>query len=199
MVLNMAKKPLNKFVLLPLFLGLTCLISAGLIAGVNSFTEPVINQNVIDQKNAGYYKVLGISSADEPVDKYVDELASKNITGKKQFFSGSTLIGFVYDVKVKGYGGDIIYQVGFKDGNFSGINVISHSETSTFGGLILTENGKIIDERIKNKSVESDVFALLNTNGSGVNDSMTAGKTITTNALVKSLNNCVADYMAEVA
>ena len=85
MVLNMAKKPINKFLLLPLFLGTVCLLSAGLIAGVNSFTEPKINQMVIDRQNAGYYKVLGIESADLPVDKEISQaLASDGVTSKKR-------------------------------------------------------------------------------------------------------------------
>src|SRR5690554_1304507 len=121
MVLNMAKKPINKFLLLPLFLGTVCLLSAGLIAGVNSFTEPVINQMVIDRQNAGYYKVLGIESADLPVDKEISQaLASDGVTSKKEFKSGDALIGYVYDVTVTGYGGPIKFQVGFKDNNFSG-------------------------------------------------------------------------------
>lgn len=193
MVHNMAKKPLNNFILLPLFLGVTCLVSAGLIAGVNSFTEPVINQRIIDQKNAGYYKVLDVTTADEPVDKYEDSLASKNITGKKEFSSGATLIGYVYDVTVKGYGGDILYQVGFKDGKFSGFNVITHGETSTYGGIVLAENGRLIDERIKGQDVESDLLVLLN--GS---DNLTVGKSVTRTALINSLTNCVNDYLTEV-
>lgn len=188
----MAKKPMNKFVLLPLFLGVTCLLSAGLIAGVNSFTEPVIQQRIIDQQNAGYYKVLGIQSADQPVNQDIASLSSAGVTSKKQFKSGDTLIGYVYDVTVKGYGGDIKYQVGFKAGNFSGFNVIAHEETPSFGGVILENNGAKVDARLKNQSASADILALIN--GS---DNLTAGRSMTRNALVNSLNAIASDYLTE--
>jgi len=191
MVHKMAKKGLNKFILLPLFLGSVCLVSGGVIAGVNSFTEPVINQRIIDQQNAGYYKVLGIDSADVPVNKEISPaLASKGVSSKKEFSSGTTVIGYVYDVSVSGYGGKILFQVGFKDGKFSGFNIISHSETPSFGGLVLPK----VDERIKNQTAESDVLSLLN----GA-DNLTGGKSVTGNAIVAGLNACADDYLAEVA
>ena len=191
MVLNMAKKSVNKFVLLPLFLGSVCLISGGIIAGVNSFTEPVIEQRIIDQQNAGYYKVLEIESADAPTDLTPSAaLAAKGVTSKKEFKSGSTKIGFVYDVTVSGYGGKIMFQVGFKDGKFSGFNVISHSETPSFGGVVIPK----VDERIKNQDASSNVLDLLNGT-----DNLTAGKTVTGNALVAGLSACANDYLTEVA
>lgn len=187
----MAKKSVNKFVLLPLFLGSVCLISGGIIAGVNSFTEPVIEQRIIDQQNAGYYKVLEIESADAPTDLTPSAaLAAKGVTSKKEFKSGSTKIGFVYDVTVSGYGGKIMFQVGFKDGKFSGFNVISHSETPSFGGVVIPK----VDERIKNQDASSNVLDLLNGT-----DNLTAGKTVTGNALVAGLSACADDYLAEVA
>ena len=94
---------------------------------------------------------------------------------------------------VKGYGGDILYQVGFKDGKFSGFNVITHGETSTYGGIVLAESGRLIDERIKGQDVESDLLVLLN--GS---DNLTVGKSVTRTALINSLTNCVNDYLTEV-
>lgn len=191
MVLNMAKKPINKFLLLPLFLGTVCLLSAGLIAGVNSFTEPKINQMVIDRQNAGYYKVLGIESADLPVDKEISQaLASDGVTSKKEFKSGDALIGYVYDVTVTGYGGPIKFQVGFKDNNFSGFNIITHGETTTYGGVVIPQ----VDGRIKGQSASSDVLGLINGT-----DNLTAGKSETGNALVAGITACAEDYLAEVA
>lgn len=190
-MLNMAKKPINKFLLLPLFLGTVCLLSAGLIAGVNSFTEPKINQMVIDRQNAGYYKVLGIESADLPVDKEISQaLASDGVTSKKEFKSGDALIGYVYDVTVTGYGGPIKFQVGFKDNNFSGFNIITHGETTTYGGVVIPQ----VDGRIKGQSASSDVLGLINGT-----DNLTAGKSETGNALVAGITACAEDYLAEVA
>ncbi len=187
----MAKKQINKFLLLPLFLGAVCLLSAGIIAGVNAFTEPVINQRVIDQQNAGYYKVLGIESADAPVDIDIDaSLAEEGVTSKKQFSSGDTLIGYVYDVTVRGYGGDIVFQIGFKNNLIAGFNVISHGETPSFGGVVLP----LVDERIKDQAASSDVLALIN--GS---DNLTAGKSVTGDAIVAGISACADDYLAEVA
>lgn len=191
MVFNMSKKPWNKFLLLPTFLGVVCLLSAGVIAGVNAFTEPVIEKRVIDQQNAGYYKVLGIQSADQPTDKTLSAaLTGAGVTSKKEFKSGDTLIGYVYDVTVSGYGGALKFQVGFKAGNFAGFNLITSGETPTFGGLVLAK----VDERIKNKSADSDVLTLLNTP-----DNLTGGKSITGNAVSAGLSACADDYLAEVA
>lgn len=189
MVYKMAKNK-NKFLMLPLFLGAVCLLSAGVIAGVNSFTEPQILQNEIDKQNAGYYKVLGITTADAPVvSELSDAQKAGGITAKNRFNDGATLIGYVYDVSVNGYGGAIKFQVGFKDGKFSGFNVISQGETPTYGGVVLAQ----VDARIKDKVANSDVLALLN--GS---DSLTAGKSETGGALVAGLTFCASDYLAEV-
>lgn len=183
----MAKK-INKFVLLPLFLGAVCLVSAGVIAGVNYFTEPRIIQNDIDKQNAGYYKVLGISSADAPIEITItDAHKAAGVTSINRFEVSGTLIGFVYDMNITGYSPNLKFQVGFKDGKFAGFNVISHSETPSYGGQVLS----VINERIKDKEAGSDVMSLINSGGN-----ITSGKSATSDALATALTYCATDYLA---
>ena len=56
------KKPLPKLLLLPLFLGVVCLISAGALIGVNALTAPRIAQVQLERQNKGYMEILELDS-----------------------------------------------------------------------------------------------------------------------------------------
>lgn len=191
MVPSMSAKKSNKFVVLPIFLGLVCLLSAGVIAGINSFTEPAINARVAQEIKEGYLKSLDIPSGTETSVVEIENLPVKvtnaGISAKHEVSIDNQLFGVVYDAKISGYGGDITFQVGFKDGNFANFILIGgHSETPSFGGSVLDK----VNIRIKGQPATSDVLTLLN-----AEDNLTAGKTVTSTPLVAALTVAADDYL----
>lgn len=191
MVPSMSAKKSNKFVVLPIFLGLVCLLSAGVIAGINSFTEPAINARVAQEIKEGYLKSLDIPSGTEASVVEIENLPVKvtnaGISAKHEVSIDNQLFGVVYDAKISGYGGDITFQVGFKDGNFANFILIGgHSETPSFGGFVLDE----VNSRIMDQPATSDVLTLLN-----AEDNLTAGKTVTSTPLVAALTVAADDYL----
>lgn len=191
MVPSMSAKKSNKFVVLPIFLGLVCLLSAGVIAGINSFTEPAINARVAQEIKEGYLKSLDIPSGTETSVVEIENLPVKvtnaGISAKHEVSIDNQLFGVVYDAKISGYGGDITFQVGFKDGNFANFILIGgHSETPSFGGSVLDK----VNSRIKDQPATSDVLTLLN-----AEDNLTAGKTVTSTPLVAALTVAADDYL----
>lgn len=188
------KKQQNKFIILPVFLGVVCLLSAGVVAGVNSFTEPAINARIEKETNEGYLVSLGLEKnlnvklnqtkgAELP-----SKLQEAGIKVKTEVVDESNVSrGIVFDGETKGYGGFIKFQIGFADGKFKKFNLIGgHSETPSLGGVLLSK----INERLEDKPADSDVLALVN----GA-DNLTAGKTMTSSPLIKALTAAADNYL----
>ncbi|HZJ89362.1 MAG TPA: FMN-binding protein [Bacilli bacterium] len=179
------KKKLPKMLVLPLFLGAVTLSAAGLITGVHFLTEDRIARNIFAKQNEGYYKILALEAgaAIDIVELDLhEELEDAGVTSKKDFRLNNASIGVVYDAEIRGYAAGLKFQVGFKEGNYAGFNVVASNETPTYGGVLLDQ----VDELIKGKPADTDI--LLPTN-------VTTGKTVTASALTKALKKCAADYL----
>lgn len=185
MVFNMAKKSLNKMVLLPLFLAAVTLGAAGVLTGVHLLTAPYVEKNELNKKYAGYKQILEIDSFDEVKELTVsDSLKAKGVTLKQSFIVGGVEAGVVYDANITGWSPDLIFQVGFKGNVYAGFNLISSKETPGIGADYL----KLVNDRIKGKAVDSPV--LVDTDGTYTG--VTAPATGT--PLKEVLELCAADY-----
>lgn len=180
-------KKMNKMLVLPLFLGAVVLGSAGIITGIHALTEPFIQRNIIAKENAGYMKILGITTVDEVVEHEVSEaLVTGGVKSKKEFkLSSGTSVGVVYDVEITGYTSGLKFQVGFNEGNYAGFNVVSSGETPAYGGVLLEE----VNAAIKGKSASENA---------PIASALMAGKSITGKALNTALGLCADDYMKGV-
>lgn len=180
----MAKKPLSKMIVLPLFLASVTLLSAGVLTGVHLLTQPFIEKNIEMKQNEGYLKILEIDSFDEKKElELADNLKGAGVLLKQSFSQGANVVGVVYDANITGWDTDLKFQVGFKGDKYAGFNLISSKETPGIGADYL----KLVDGRIRGVSVTTPVL---------VDDSSYTGVTapVTGNALKSVLELCARDY-----
>lgn len=179
-------KKMNKMLLLPLFLGGVTLASAGLISAVNILTEPIIQINVIAKENEGYLKILGVDKIDEKLELDLkQELIDGGVKAKQEFKLEGVSIGIVYDVEITAYSSGLQFQVGFKDENYAGFNVVTSKETLEYGGILLDQ----LNDLLKGKPA---------TENAPIPTDLMAGKSITGRALNTALGLCADDYMEGV-
>ena len=119
---------MNKFVKLPLFLGVSGAICAGLLAVVNGITAPIVEKRLENERNANYLALMSVDSADEFKDgKVTDALKTGYVTGVKEVYVGGELLGVVYDGFLNDGYSDWTLQLGIKDGKFTGLKFSSPS------------------------------------------------------------------------
>lgn len=123
----------NRFVHFGSVLLIIAAISAGCLAGVNSMTKGVIENNKIVAANAARKEVLPTAI------KFDKSLAIEN-EGLK-FIPGvdssEKIIGYVVVVEQSGYGGNINFSLGINlDGEITGLRITDHQETPGLGAKI---------------------------------------------------------------
>lgn len=118
---------------LALFLALTAGLAGGMLSFVNDLTKDTIEAAALEKEliyleeifPGANFKALTEEVANEPGILDLFEAEGK---------------GKVYKVVSNGYGGEIVFLVGFdNDQKIAGIAVISHSETPGFGDVIETD------------------------------------------------------------
>ena len=176
---------MNKFVKLPLFLGVCGAICAGVLAVVNGITAPIVAQRLENEKNANYLELMSITSADKYGDGTVSsDLASKNVTGIKEIYVGDELIGVVYDGSINDGWSQWNVQLGIKDGKYTGFKYNStapDAKGSTF--MVAFANA------VPGKEVSADANDLLS--GSSSPDTVPAMRSF--------VSACASDYVANYA
>jgi len=107
-------------------------ISAGILAKVNDMTAPVIAQNAARAVNEARQEVLpGASSFDG------ETLTSGDLEFVPGVNEAGETVGYVVTVSQGGYAGPINFVLGFDaDGNITGLNIISNTETPGLGSKI---------------------------------------------------------------
>lgn len=123
----------NRFIHFGSVLLIIAAISAGCLAGVNSMTKGVIENNKIETANAARKEVLPAAV------KFEESLAKEN-EGLK-FIPGvdssENVIGYVVVVDQGGYGGNINFSLGIDlDGEITGLRIMNHQETPGLGAKI---------------------------------------------------------------
>ncbi len=197
---------MKNMIKLPLFLAVVCVVTTGLLAAVNAWTAPIIEQNLINKQNEGYLSILLLEEegwGTKAVENTLpgETLTAKGITKKTIVRNADeTVYGVVYDGSVAGYGGGsspIVFQVGFVEGVYSGFKYFSHGETPSVG------QAKVLDTL---NDYLTGTEAALTDNVAASEDftveaaflTMTAGATITKNKLVTALTTAAADYLASL-
>ncbi len=124
---NILKLGLNLFVI--------CAVVAGLLAGTNQMTEPLIQERNEQANNEARKVVLSEASEFELMDSNDYQKSSEVETIEVyKGIKGSDTVGYTIKVLPKGYGGEIELMVGIKsDGTISGVNIGNMTETPGLG------------------------------------------------------------------
>lgn len=165
---------------LALTLFLITAIVAGVLAGVNLITKPLIEKSNQEKILVAVEKVL--PGGGEKLDIALSEGISQVYASEK---------GYAVLVESPGFGGTIQMMVGVdKAGKVLGISVISQSETAGLGAVVAANN--TAGEAFRNQYVIGQApYAL----GSNI-DALT-GATITSKAVTNGVNLAVS-YVREV-
>lgn len=185
-------------------LGLTllviCGIAAGILAGLNSVTGPIIAENAQQASYGLYYEVLGDSvDIQEAPEEEMNDIQSTypEITSVLQATEGDQIVSYIITVVSNGYGGEMENALLIDpEGNIQGFRNLSNAETPGFGNVISEES---YYSRFEGKSIaEND--QLVSGSGGGPNEvEAISGSTVTTNAVLEGLNTAVAVYSENYA
>lgn len=195
-----------------LILCVITLVAGVLLGGVYELTLDARNEQAEKTKNAAYAKVFESADTFEESDiddfsKYYDVLKEYDITEKnvvvdsiaKALDGDKNVMGVVVSVRSKeGFGGEISFTVGVtKDGNVSGVSILSISETAGLG-MNATK-----DEFLNQyKQTGEGQFIVNKEDGvDGMRIDALSGATITSKAMTKGVNTAVItakEFMKEV-
>ena len=177
---------MNKLVKLPLFLGICGAACAGVLAGVNAVTAPIIEQAKIDAANAAYietYKEFGVTSEHIKLEDVSIDAASCTT---RAVIVNDKVKGIAYTCSAKGYGGTISFQIAFANGQYLGYTDLGHTETAGFGKDLIAGFTTLI------KGNDANEALLNNSKYTGA----IAGKSITGKAIANAVEACRTDYVA---
>ncbi|HEY8395274.1 MAG TPA: FMN-binding protein [Bacilli bacterium] len=148
---------MNKTVKYALFLLVIGIIAGGLLALVNSFTAPIIEE----RQRQAVMEALG-EHFDYPsysLDKAADypERNSAIESIYYAFDEEDNLAAVIYKVSAKGYGGQVVTLVGIKaDGTFDNAVVIeANNETQGIGSRVLEHDFGVKDENVNDYSYDT--------------------------------------------
>lgn len=181
---NILKLGLNLFVI--------CAVAAGLLAGTNQITDPVIKKMNIQANNEARQTVLPEAKEFKIVDaKDYENKSDVEVVEVYKGLNGSDALGYTIKVLPKGYGGAIEVMVGItSQGQIAGINIGNMTETPGLGAKAKEEvfYGQYIGKPATNLEViksgaagETEIQAI-------------SGATITSQAVTTGVNTAVEVY-----
>lgn len=181
-------KSKNETLILMIKLGVICIIVSGLLAFVNSITEPVISVN--NQKNfeASMAEVLPMSGSFTEVD--TDFRSDDKGVELSSIYTAENGGYVCTTVCHEGYGGDITVMVGItEDMTVNKIKIMSLSETAGLGAKSDTPEFMSQYDTLK-----SGITVKKNNGGNPADNTVSAisGATITSNAVTKAVNCALA-------
>ena len=163
---------------------LICAVTAGLLAGVNSITAPIIDELNAAKTQEAISAVLP-GGFDTEVADYAD---ATGIVSK--VYQGAN--GYAVEVGPSGFDNTITMMVGVdNEGKVLGISIVSHTETAGLGAVADAETPKGIAFREQFIGTSGSVSV---TKDGGAIDAIT-GATITSRAICVGVNaalDCVA-------
>ena len=126
---------MNSILKLGLNLFVICAVAAGLLAGTNQITAPLIEQRNEQANNEARQAVLADATEFKILDsKNYKSSSDVEVVEVYEGLNGSELAGYTIKVLPKGYGGEIELMVGItKDGTIAGVNIGNMSETPGLG------------------------------------------------------------------
>lgn len=190
---------MNETLKLGLVLLLVTAVAGGILAGVNSVTAPVIAER---EKQESFGALLEIFTEGNDFVE-VDEAALAevksaypSITAVTEALKDGENIGYAFNVKTGGYGGDITTLVGVNaDGSIAGMKVLVMTETAGLGSRIVDDPS--FAQSFTGKGVGGSVTPVRS--GAGENEVMLlSGATVSTNAVVKGVNDALAAFSSNL-
>lgn len=126
---------MNSIVKLGLNLFVICAVAAGLLAGTNQITAPLIEERNNQANNEARQSVLSEATEFKLLDSSEYSSSSdEEVVEVYEGSNGSDVAGYTIKVLSKGYGGAIELMVGItSDGMISGVNIGNMSETPGLG------------------------------------------------------------------
>lgn len=175
----MKKNDIFEIIRIGLILFAITAVSAGILAAVNSVTEPVITAKTAEKRQAAMREVLPEADSFDKID-YIAEDTSV----VEAYSAGSE--GYVILCEPKGYAGAVSLVVGIKpDLTVSKIDITGHSETPGLGANCVNEEfkaqfvGKTGELKVvKSNPTESQIDAL-------------SSATVTSRAVTKGVNDAL--------
>lgn len=111
--------------------------------------------------------------------------SNTNIVEVNEGYKGSDLVGYTFNIKVNGYGGEIEFMTGIStDGKITGLKVLNHGETP---GLGANSTKPYFSNSFKNKSVANEITSAKSPQGDSEVQALTSA-TITTDSIVDGVN-----------
>ena len=129
---------MNSILKLGLNLFVICAVSAGLLAGTNEITSPLIAKRSEQASNEARQAVLSDAKEFKLLDSSKYKATSDvEVVEVYEGLNGSDVAGYTIKVLPKGYGGEIELMVGIKkygdNAVISGVNIGEMSETPGLG------------------------------------------------------------------
>lgn len=186
---------MNETIKLGLVLLLVTAVAGGILAGVNSVTAPVIAER---EKQDSFGALLEIFTEGndfteiEGAELTEIQSAYSSIVGVTEALKDGENIGYAFNIKTGGYGGDITSLVGVNsDGTIAGLKVLVMTETAGLGSRIVDEPA--FAQSFAGKGAGGSVAPV--GNGAGENEvMMLSGATVSTSAVVKGVNDALAAF-----
>lgn len=168
-----------------------CAVAALALGFTNKITAPIIEDRNIQANNEARQIVLPDASEFKKMDESTYKQASVKIGEVYEGFNGSELVGYTIKTLPKGYGGEMELIVGItKDGNVTGINIGSMSETPGLGSKAAEPTFK---DQFNNKQAKE--LNLVKGKVSSDNDIQAiSGATITSTAVTSGVNAAIEVY-----
>ncbi|MCM8795483.1 MAG: FMN-binding protein [Candidatus Omnitrophica bacterium] len=136
-----------------LVLALICMIAAGLLATVNSFTKAKILAQGQKEEEVGLREVMPEAFQFEPIKSQTGEILYYKASDKE-----GRPVGIVFKAEGKGYSSTITTLVGMRDDfSISAIKILSQNETPGLGARVSEED---FAGQFKNKKDLNDVCAI---------------------------------------
>ena len=179
------KKISIKEILVPtIALFIFCLVATALLAGTNMITKDKIAENAVQTEIASRAAVL-------PEGKDYGEVVTldNGVTYCIGYGADGNEVGYVFTTGAKGYGGTVSVMVGMEtEGNITGVEILSHSETPGLGANATKADFK---ERFIGKN---GTLTVNKNSNEGQNLQAITAATITSNAVVKAVNLATETY-----
>lgn len=157
------------------------LTAALLLALVNALTADRIDENTREKLNAARREVIGDYEFETAE---TDISGTAYITGVYRAVDGGECVGYVYELKSRGYGGSVFMCVGVgADGCVSGVKVSSHVETKGLGTA--DETGFL-----------NGFYGMEARGGAALGVDAMSGATVSSNAVRNAVDEALSHYQA---
>lgn len=173
-----------------------CAIAALALGLTNQVTAPIIEQRSIDANNEARQVVLTDASEftqmDDNVFSNIQGLEEGLVAEVYEGKNNNEVVGYTVKTLPKGYGGKIELIVGIsKDGNITGIDIGSMSETPGLGSKAAEPAFK---DQFSGKNTANELAVVKGKSSSENEIQAISGATITSKAVTKGVNAAIEVY-----